>query len=309
MSKLKQANVYLISAIVLLVQGCFESGAGGKDVQVAPPKPISSKFSAGHLTGVIAGVKSGVHVTLNCGGEVTETQTNDLGEYVYAIPKVGNCTITPSSNNHTFIPNSLVASVVAGRSSFNDNNFTAQQAARLNGRVTGAAISGVRVDLYKSGAANVISTITDSDGNFKFPSLMDGSYTLIPFQNGVSFNPTSRTIVIGGQVREVALFSGEAIQPLGIVFPLSGQITSTQSRQVSISLYNKVSGELQNITSSPHGDFVFPSVKSGSYVVIPSMLGASFNPQSFPLVVSNSPPAHLSFDMVSSSIQKSELNR
>jgi parallel beta-helix repeat protein len=67
----------------------------------------------------------------------------------------------------------------------------------ISGRVTsnGTGLSGVSMSL--SGSA-VSSTSTDSDGNYTFTGLQNGSYTITPSKAGYTINPASLTVTLDG---------------------------------------------------------------------------------------------------------------
>lgn len=68
----------------------------------------------------------------------------------------------------------------------------------ISGRVTsslGSPLAGVTMTL--TGAAND-TTLTDGNGNYSFPNLANGSYTVTPSLAGFAFTPASRSVTISG---------------------------------------------------------------------------------------------------------------
>src|SRR5262249_40002211 len=63
----------------------------------------------------------------------------------------------------------------------------------LSGTITGP--TGVSVAL--SGTATATAT-TDASGNYSFPGLQNGSYTVTPTKAGFTFSPTNRAVTVNG---------------------------------------------------------------------------------------------------------------
>ena len=89
------------------------------------------------------------------------------------------------------------ASVTATESDSNTANNSASETTKvstlpsINGRVTGASVSGVLMTLSGSQSA---TTTTDSNGLYQFAELTaGGNFTVTPSKTNISFNPQSRT--------------------------------------------------------------------------------------------------------------------
>jgi hypothetical protein len=65
----------------------------------------------------------------------------------------------------------------------------------VNGNIAGAGGNGATVTI--SGAATA-TVVADALGNFSFPGLTAGSYTVTPTQSGFDFAPTSQTVNVSG---------------------------------------------------------------------------------------------------------------
>jgi hypothetical protein len=65
----------------------------------------------------------------------------------------------------------------------------------ISGRVTlsGSGLSGVTINLTGSTSA---STTTDSNGNYTFTGIQNGSYTITPSKSGYTFNPSSMPVTV-----------------------------------------------------------------------------------------------------------------
>jgi len=93
----------------------------------------------------------------------------------------------------------------------------------LSGRITGTVQGGVTIDL--TGATNA-QVVTNEDGTYRFPSLINGFHTITPRLPGSIFYPSGRQIemaeagITGVEFRSSA--GGETDQGLYLVIDLSG---------------------------------------------------------------------------------------
>src|SRR6185437_5987303 len=87
----------------------------------------------------------------------------------------------------------------------------------LSGTISPASVgNGSTVTL--SGAANA-STTADPSGNYSFPALLNGSYTVTPTKAGAVFTPASQPVSINGSNATLVNFTG-AVQ----TFSISGTV-------------------------------------------------------------------------------------
>jgi inhibitor of cysteine peptidase len=56
-------------------------------------------------------------------------------------------------------------------------------------------LSGVTITLSGAGSA---TTTTNASGNYSFPYIVDGSYTVTPSLTGYTFSPTNAAVSIDG---------------------------------------------------------------------------------------------------------------
>ena len=56
-------------------------------------------------------------------------------------------------------------------------------------------LSGVTITLSGSGSA---TTTTNASGNYSFPYIVDGSYTVTPSLTGYTFSPTNAAVSVNG---------------------------------------------------------------------------------------------------------------
>ena len=150
--------------------------------QVAPTYNIS-----GQVTGaVVAGV------TVNLTGNSTATTTTDgSGNYSFHGLTNGAYTVTPSKVGYAFSP--ISRSVTVSGASTPNIDFVAVVVYSISGHVSGATV--VTVDLTGDSTA---TTTTDGSGNYSFPGLVDGSYTITPSKGGYVFSPDSSDVIVSG---------------------------------------------------------------------------------------------------------------
>jgi beta-glucanase (GH16 family) len=123
------------------------------------------------------------------------TTSNGSGAFSFAGLTNGNYVIIPSNPGYAFTPASQA--VVINGANVTGVSFTAAVAATtytISGSITPASVgSGATVTL--SGAASG-STTADSNGNFSFTSLNNGTYTITPSSTTATFSPTSQSATI-----------------------------------------------------------------------------------------------------------------
>jgi hypothetical protein len=132
---------------------------------------------------------SGVAVSLT-GAGTANTTTDSNGNYSFTGLYNGKYTVTPTLAGYTILPKQATinnASVAL--------NFTATYGYSITGRITlsGTGFSGVAVTL--SGANNA-NTTTDTNGNYSFNGLSNGTYTITPSLTGYLFTPANLSATV-----------------------------------------------------------------------------------------------------------------
>jgi hypothetical protein len=136
-------------------------------------------------------------VAISLTGSATgSTTTDSSGNFTIAGLYNGNYTVTAvPTKDYSFTPSSTA--VVINNSSVSSTNFTAVSNSssfyNISGTVTGATLSGVTITLSGSGSA---TTITNESGNYSFPYIVNGSYTVTPSLSGHSFSPTNASVTV-----------------------------------------------------------------------------------------------------------------
>ena len=220
---------------------------------------VLSAASAGgtySISGAVtpASLASGATMTVSQGGTVlTATTVNSSGLYSVAGLASGTYTVTPSETGVLFTPTSLQA-VINGTNAVNVN-FTAATAQTwvISGTISpGSLGAGTMVSLSGTQSA---TTSADSSGVYSFSGVINGTYTVTPTKNGVTFTPVSTTLAVNGANATVNFTAQALPPPLGNYPDLSDMIPPAQisvvgsgtSRQLQYThdTYNGGSGPLE----------------------------------------------------------------
>lgn len=138
------------------------------------------------ITGTVtaaAGVK--INLTGPANGSTTTSSTYSFT----GLPK-GSYTLTPILAGYTFNPVSKVV-IITGSNMNADFVATSYAGATysISGKVTGVAVSGVKIKFTNSTSAEVL---TNGDGTYTSPSLpAGGPYKVTPYNSGYAFTPAS----------------------------------------------------------------------------------------------------------------------
>jgi hypothetical protein len=123
------------------------------------------------------------------------TTTASGGNYSFSVTN-GAYTITPAKTGCTFTPNNRPVTVAG--SNLTGQDFTGTCGSTISGRITsskGLAVAGATITL--SGAKSATAT-TNSNGDYSFTDLANGTYTVKVTKSGYYFNPSSKTLSIVG---------------------------------------------------------------------------------------------------------------
>lgn len=120
--------------------------------------------------------------------------TDAQGYYLLTDVPPGTYTLTPSYDGYIFVPSARSITVSRHLSGL---DFTASPPYRISGRVTDSTGKGVAGVTISDGTRSVV---TDGDGVFTLRDVPAGTYTLTPSHSQYAFTPSSRTIVVSGDV-------------------------------------------------------------------------------------------------------------
>lgn len=216
-----------------------------------------------------------VAVTLSGSANAT-TQTDSFGNYSFSALANGNYTVAPSRSGLSFSP--ATQNVAVNGANVTGLNFRASEAApntfSLSGTV-GPAAGGSGATLTLSGSATAV-TAADSEGNYVFPGLASGNYTVTPSKNGYSFTPASQNETISTSNVTGVNFTAASTAPA--TFSLSGTISPAAGGNGAIvTLGGAVTA---STAADSQGNYSFNGLPAGNYTITPSNSGFTFAPAS-----------------------------
>jgi hypothetical protein len=175
--------------------------------QTALPTSNGQTFT---ISGAINPVpSSGATVALSGAASATTTSSSS-GAYSFTGLSAGTYAVTPSGTGFAFNPTTQSAIIVA--SDITGLNFvsTAQTGATftLSGTITPTA-AGTGAALVLSGPVGATAT-ANSSGNYSFPGLTDGTYSVTPTKSGFAFTPATQTATISDANKTGVNFTGVA---------------------------------------------------------------------------------------------------
>jgi hypothetical protein len=126
------------------------------------------------------------------------TIADSLGRYSFSGLANGTYAVTPSHTGYAFTPSTLAATINGANVS--GINFTAAPQSGSTYSISGtvsptAGGSGAAVAL---GGASSATTIADASGNYMFPALANGIYTVTPTNTGYTFSPVNQSVTVSG---------------------------------------------------------------------------------------------------------------
>jgi len=133
-------------------------------------------------------------------------------------------------------------------------------------------------------------TSTDSNGNYIFKVLMNGSYTVTPSQTGTTFTPAGQSVTINGASVANVNFSTAAPS-----FMVSGSITPASIGSGSTVTLTQGGSTISTATADASGNYSFSNVVNGLYTVTPTKSGTVFSPTSQATTVNGAPVSGVNF--------------
>lgn len=207
--------------------------------------------------------------------------TDGAGHYALTGLTMGTYVVTPQASGYAFTPASATLEVSADRTNV---DFTAVAAGfRVAGRVTrsGSGVPGITLSVGDR------TVTTDAGGNYQVTDLVAGGYTVRPTSPGYQFTPTARTVTVGPDRSEVNFSASALLQ-------IRGSVTQ---EGVALAGVTVVAGPRSTVTGAD-GSYVLANLPAGTYTVIASGSGLSFNPPSQTVTLSTSDAAGVDFSAV-----------
>lgn len=167
-----------------------------------------------------------------------------------------------------------------GGGNYPDNTAGGTVAYSIYGKVSGAPASGVAISL--SGAFH-LTTHSDSAGNYVFPSVANGSYTITPILTGYTFSPASLTVTLNGANITNADFTATVIP--APTYGISGTVSGAVLQGVTLTLTGSASA---TTTTDASGNYSFTGLANGYYTLTPTLTGYIFNLASTAVAISGS---------------------
>ena len=233
-----------------------------------------------------------VTMTLTPGG--TELLTDADGMYSFALLDPGVYTVSPSKPGYSFNPVSI--EVTLTDADVSDANFAAQDLGlpshSVSGNVQymGGGLENVQLTLTPGGA----SILTDVNGDFSLPGIVDGNYTLTPLLADYDFAPLSIILSVSGADSTGNDFI--ATDVVAQTYSISGAVTvgTTNLQNVAISIMPG-----SHITNTDEfGAYSISGLVPDSYTVTPSKEAFLFTPPVANVDIVDADVTDVNFDAV-----------
>lgn len=156
-------------------------------------QPVITTFSISGTISPVAG-GSGATVSLNGTGSAS-TVADGNGNYILTGLANGSYTVTPSKVGYNFTPANQAVTISGGNQA--GVNFVDQAVVgtwSISGTISPIA-GGSGASVALSGASTA-STVSDANGNYSFPNLANGSYTVTPSAGGYNFTPLAQPVTL-----------------------------------------------------------------------------------------------------------------
>jgi hypothetical protein len=273
----------------------FYTGCGLSTSTSTSPNGKNTPATA-TISGAISPAADGGGVTVTLSGVVAlsgaasaTTVADASGNYSFPALANGSYSITPTKSGFGFSP--TVEAVTVSGTNVSTINFTAKATSApsysISGTISSAPNSGVIVTL--SGDASA-STVADAAGNYSFPALPNGSYSVTPSQSGFGFAPTVQAVTLNGANVSSVNFTADATS--GPSYTISGTINSAPNSGVTVTLSGAATAATVTDAS---GNYSFPALANGSYSITPSQSGFGFSPNTQAALVNGASVTGMNF--------------
>lgn len=270
-----------------------ETGLSGTTVTLNDTAPSSDRYNLAiceilpataptwSISGTITPASAGAATTMNLSGTSSaSTSVDGSGSYMFSGLTNGTYTVTPNSSSFTFAPTSQQITVNGANVTAINFSGTAIPTFSVSGN---AGAAGATMTLTPSGESGTNATVkADASGNYSFPQVVNGTYTVTPsLSGGVTFTPSNQTVVVNGT--NVGGINFTAVAPP--TWSISGTITpASLGNNVTLTLSGAGSGTTQSDAS---GNFTFSGLLAGTYKITPSKAGLTFTPANQSVTITN----------------------
>lgn len=146
--------------------------------------------------------------------------------------------------------------------------------------------AGATVTLSGSTSAAVIA---DANGDFSFSGLADGAYTIAPSKTGFAFTPANQNVILNGTSVSGESFSAQSVS----TYSIRGTISpAARGAQAQVALTGAATA---TVTADSSGNYVFPGLANGAYVVTPNKSGYTFSPANGTVTLSGADQSAVDF--------------
>jgi hypothetical protein len=219
------------------------------------------------ISGTVTGaVSAGVAVVLS-GDAEDVTITDAMGAYTFPALPNGSYTVTPSLLGYRFDPGSRA--VPLDGADVGGQDFAASAVFAIGGTISGDVTVGVKVSL--TGAATAELT-TEGTGAYGFNDVPAGVYVVTPSLAGYTFEPPSTEVTVGPTASGV-----DFVATLIPTYSVSGTVSGA-GVEVTMTLSGSATATAK--ANATTGVYTFTGLLNGSYMVIPSLEGFTFDPAS-----------------------------
>lgn len=154
--------------------------------------------------------------------------------------------------------------------------YTSSNTYNISGTISGPGGAGSTVTLS---GTELATTTADASGNYSFNGVVNGTYTVTPSNQGVTFSPTSQSVTVNGGVVNGVNFTAVVSNPLSI----SGTVAGGAGATVQLS-----GSAVATTTADASGNYSFGGLLNGSYTITPVENGFIFTPGTKSVVLSGS---------------------
>jgi hypothetical protein len=133
------------------------------------------------------------------------------------------------------------------------------------------------------------STATDSSGNYSFPNLGNGTYTVTPSKAGYTFTPASQTVTINGGNATSVNFTAAAVP----TYVISGTVSPSSIGSGTLLTLSGTANA--TLTGDSSGNYSFTGLSNGTYTVTPSRAGYTFSPTNRTVTINGASATAINF--------------
>ena len=268
----------VLFSLTILLSGCggghWDLYSGGGNSNSDSSAPVSEYSISGSIT-LNGAALAGATVTLS-GASSATTTTDANGNYSFTGLSNGSYTITPTLIGYNFSNTSDAVTINGASVTVSTEIATSSSSSTysISGTVTsgGAPLSGVTITL--SGTSSGTAT-TDTNGDYSFTGLADGSYTVTPSLAGYTFTSPIDVTLNGADSASNNFVATSTTNP---TYFISGTVSTSSGVLSGVTMtLSGTNGTTATVTDS-NGDYTFTGLDNGSYTLTPSLAGYTFTP-------------------------------